>query len=409
MQQIRWDPDSIFKENPYYLRIADRFRVLKYLTVACLLIFSVVMLTVFSADITVENFQYLIKDLDLSGLTSFGDFDSIVYSGGSSAVFGIYRGELAVVSPGQTSLYSSAGSFSFSKTNVFYSPALLSSEKYMLVYDRGETTCSYAVYNSFAELKSEKLDFPITGAALSDSGSYAIVTRDGTYRGVLLLYDRDFNRISEVKKDKYIVSVDLTDAGDAVAVASVYDSGGSAYTELMLLAPGEENPQATVIESGGMPMSVRFLSDGSVAVLYTDRIAFYDAALEKRTEISLGSAPSQQAVIGDSFVCTVYNKTVIGNDKTVTVYDGMGRKIHESECSGELIKIAVSGDSVYLLLEGRLQMENVLTGEKKECAIGPNARDVVFPGSGTPLVCFAGNAVPVLWEDGGGQTSADTE
>ena len=39
-EAIRWDPDAVFRENPYYTGIAFRFRICKYLTAALALIFT---------------------------------------------------------------------------------------------------------------------------------------------------------------------------------------------------------------------------------------------------------------------------------------------------------------------------------------------------------------------------------
>ncbi len=59
MEEIRWDPDRVFRENPYYLRLATKYKIVKYITIVLALVFAVTMLTAFSGDITAENFQYL--------------------------------------------------------------------------------------------------------------------------------------------------------------------------------------------------------------------------------------------------------------------------------------------------------------------------------------------------------------
>ena len=399
VEEIRWDPNSIFKENKYYTRIAAKFRICKYATIVLLLVISMVMMTVFSSDITAENFQYLIKDLDFSGLTSSGSFDSIVYNGGNDSQFAIYREELAVVSNGQTSLYSASGASSFSKTNIFYSPALLTSDKYMLVYDKGNTSCSYSVYNSFAELKSEKLDYPITGAALSDNGAYAIITRDDTYRGVVRMFDRDFNLLTEIKKDKYVISGDITDTGNQLVLASVYDENGDYVTELMTVQAGDDHALSTVTVKGVMPMKIRYLDNANIAVLYTDRVALYSSTLEFISEIPFGSVPSIRADIGESLICSVYNKTVIGNDKTVNIYDCSGNLIFTYDCAGELAELSCYQKKVYLLFEDSVMMLDTENDEVKVCEAEPNAIDIVFTEAGLPLVCYAGKAVPVAFAE----------
>lgn len=398
-QEIRWDPDAVFKENKYYIRIASKFKLCKYIIAALTLIFTVVMLTVFSSDITSENFQYLIKDLDITGLTSEGDFASIVFNGGTNSKFGIYRGELAVINSGLTSLYSSSGAFSFSKSNIFYSPELLVSNKYMLVYDSGNTTCSYSIYNSFAELKNEKMSYPITGAALSDNGAYAIVSRDSSYKGVLLWYDKDFNLLTEIKKDKYIISSALTSDGTELALASVYDDGGDAVTELMTVTAGSESASASLTVTGVMPMMIRYLEDGNIAVLYTDRMVFYNGLLEELSSVSLSSLLSVKADIGKKLVCIVNNNTLIGNDKTVNIYNSGGELLYTSGYAGELLKLRSFENRAYLLFEDRMVMIDLADGTERTVEADPNAIDLVFTSSGLPVMCYAGSAIPVIMDD----------
>ena len=124
VEEIKWDPDSVFKENKYYTKIASKFKICKYVTAVLALAFSVVLLTAFSGDLSSENFKYLIKDLDITGLISDGDFASVIYNGSADTEFGIYRGELAVVNAGSTSLFSSNGALSLSASNIFYKPKL---------------------------------------------------------------------------------------------------------------------------------------------------------------------------------------------------------------------------------------------------------------------------------------------
>jgi hypothetical protein len=166
MPEAKYD-GAFDKENPYYIRIAKKFRIAKYVTILITVVFAMVMLTKYSTDITAENFQYLIKDLDITGLTGEREFGDIIYNSDSSSSFGIYRGELVVVNAGSTMLYKPSGAQSLEISNDFYNPRLSVSEKYFLIYDRGDTSCSYSIYNSFAELKHESFDYPITLANMS--------------------------------------------------------------------------------------------------------------------------------------------------------------------------------------------------------------------------------------------------
>ena len=397
MEEIRWDPNGLFRENPYYLRLATRYQIIKYAIIVLALVFSVTMLTAFSGDITVENFQYLIKDLDLSGLATGTTFDTLLYNGGADSVFGIYRGELAVVSPGTVSLYKPSAALSLNKSNIYYSPKLLTSSKYFLVYDRGETSRSYSVFNSFAELKTETYDYPITGAALSDNGSYALVTRDDSYRGIVRMYNDSFRQIMEIKKDKYILSIDLSDDGKTLAIASVYDQSGDFVSEITTVQVGAEQADVVMTKEGILPLRVKFMKDRSIGVLYNDRVVIYHTNGTEKASYSYSAMPSVNAEIGYAYVCGVYNTSVIGNDKTAEIYDTEGHTVFSADLSGELIAIVPQGDRFCLLFEDKAVMIDVQKKTVKSIVIEPNARAIVFSGE-TPIVCYSGKAIALDFE-----------
>ncbi len=398
MEAIRWDPDRVFRENPYYIRIANKYRILKYITIVLALVFAVSMMTAFSQDITTENFQYLLKDLDLSGLILDDTFDSLLYNGGSESSFGIYRGELAVVSPGTVGLYKPSGALSLSKTNIFYNPALLTSAKYFLVYDRGETSRAYSVFNSFAELKTETYEYPITGAAIADNGTYALVTRDDTFRGIIRVYNANFKQILEIKKDKYVLSVDFSADGKTLVIASVYDQNGDFAAEITTVDLTTAETGITVTKLGAMPLKVRFMKNGLIGVIYNDGAVVYNADGSDRVKRSYASLSSVSAAIGDDFICTVYSTSVVGHDKTIDVYNADGRRTFTAEVAGELLYTATSGKQVCLLFEDRAVLIDTISGQMKAMDIAPNAIEIVFSGD-IPIACYSGNAMALRFDE----------
>lgn len=382
------------KENPYYIKIANKYRLLKYITSLLAIVFALSMLTVFSSDITAENFQYLIKDLDITGITSSGTFETVIYSGGSTSSFGIYRGELAVINAGSTMLYKPSGALSFNKTNNFYNPRLLVSSKYFLVYDRGETSFSYSIFNSFAELKSEKFEYPITLAELSDNGAYAVVTRDDSYRSIVRIYNSNFKLVNEVKKDKYITALALSDDGNRIGIVSAYDANGYFASELIVLGVDESKPHFTHVLDGKLPLKAHWLSNGDLCVVFSDGVQLYGESGELKAELSFDSMTSLNVAVGDDLILAVHNTTVLGYDKTVNVYDSNAELIYTASLEGELIKAVSYGKKVCLLFENRLVMIDIAENKMYEATVEPNAKDIVFYGN-TVIVCYSGGASPL--------------
>ena len=45
--------------NKYYLSLSTKYKILKLMTIVVLVAYSIVMITIYRDDITVENFRYM--------------------------------------------------------------------------------------------------------------------------------------------------------------------------------------------------------------------------------------------------------------------------------------------------------------------------------------------------------------
>jgi hypothetical protein len=393
MPKAKYD-GAFEKENPYYIKIANRYAILKYISILLTFVFAVTMLTAYSADITPENFQYLLKDLDITGVLSGSKFDSVIYNGGSTSSFGIYRGELAVINAGSTMLYKPSGALSYSDTNKFYNPRLEISEKYMLIYDRGDTTHTYSVHNSFAKLHEERFDYPITLAEMSNKGSYAVVTRDDSFRSIVYIYNENFNLKNTVKKDKYVLTISMNDAGNKLAIASVYDKDGAFESEIQVIGISSKTPDFTVTESEKIPLESHWLKNGDLAVVFSDSTIIYSPKGEKRATLDLSGLSSHNLGLSSSLIVSVYNTTVLGYDKTVNIYDHNAELIITASLEGELLRILPGSEKVCLLFEDRAVLIDVISKTVLEAPVKPNAKDIAFY-EDTVIVCYSGGAEPL--------------
>lgn len=399
MPEAKYD-GAFDKENPYYIKIANKFRIMKYATILITVVFAMVMLTKYSTDITAENFQYLIKDLDITGLTGDRNFGDIIYNGDSSSSFGIYRGELIVVNSSSTMLYKPSGAMSLDVANDFYNPRLAVSGKYFLVYDRGDTSCSYSVYNSFAELKNESFEFPITIAEVSEEGSYAIVTRDDSYRSIVYYYDSNFKPINQIKKDKYVTALAFAPDGSKLALASAYDKNGDYECEIQVIKGNGSEAEFTITESGLLPLAARWLSDGNLCILYSECVCVYSPSGERLSDIDLSSLQSLRFAMGDELIVAVYNSTVLGYDKTVDIYDKNTDKKYSVDLEGDVISVKTEKNYVCILFEDRVLRIDASRGTIERAEVQPNAKDIVFH-ENTVMICYAGIASPARFASEG--------
>ncbi|MBR6427497.1 MAG: hypothetical protein IKS28_06700 [Clostridia bacterium] len=402
MEKIKDDDENIFRENRYFSEISKKYSALKIISMILAGVYVAAMLVIFNSGgtqaLTVNGFQYLLKDLDFSSLNQ-GVFETMVYSGGSDADFASYRGDLVVVTSGLTTLFKTTGATAFTSENDYYSPKLLTSSKYFLVYDTGNTSYGYSVYNSFAALVSEHLNYPITSAALADNGSYAIVSRDDSYRTVIYVYDYNLKKLLEVKKEKYTSAVDMSDDGKKLYIASFFDTEGDFSCEISCIntATGEETLNISV--DSEIPMQVKELDGGNVAVMFRDKIVVYGSDGVKYSEITPTLSSQVFGYIGRDIICMTNNSAIVGDEKDVRIFDTNGRTLYSGVHSGEELKVFAYEGNVYILFQDRVLKIDPATGKCYNAPVQPNAIDIVFTTSGYPYVCFSGSALPLTFEE----------
>ncbi len=394
MDRIRFDPDNIYTENRYFTSFARRYTVLKLISIILAAVFAFTMLTVFGSSITTDGFKYLLKDIDFSSLNT-GSFESMYYSGGLDALFGVYRGDLVVVNPGSTALYKGSGARAFYFENDYYSPALATGSKYFLVYDTGNTSYGYTVYNSFTELSKKTMSNPITCGTICDEGSYVLVTRDENYKSVICVFDSDLKNCLEIRKDKYTVSVDLSPDGKRLYTAALYDLDGDYSTEITVVDVEKGIEEITITVESSVPMMIKYLNGGGCAVVYTDCIVFYGDDGVKLNEVTPATQNLVRAFASNDLVCMTCNAGVVGDEKEIRIFDVMGREISRTSESGELIKIAGHGGCVFIMFQEFALKIDPSAGKTSRAEILPNALDLVFASSGDPFVCYTGSALPL--------------
>ncbi len=396
----KWRPEMAYVENKYYTGISKQYRKLKMGAVICLIVFVLGMLTVFGKDITVENLKYLIKDFDLGALNNSENYSKIIYDSAVSSEFGFFKGDLAVVGAGSSNLYNSTGSSVFTSSNSFYSPVLLTSDKYFLVYDKGDTSCTYSVYNAFSELKTEKTEYPISQVSLSNDGTYAVVTRSSDYRGVVNVYNSNFQLVCKIRKDKYIMNVKLSDDGRKIVIVSAYDKSGEWCSEISLYDISKTEPDFSYEYENELFLKVGYFKNGGFAVYTDKRLLFFNSSHEEAGEYEFSDNSPVKIHFGTKYTAVAFNHNVIGLDKSILIFDESGKLLYESIHAGEVTTIITRNDNCFILFDEKVDMINIQSKEVVSKKIDTNCLDIVSVSEKTLLLCYSGSAVPLDFAEG---------
>jgi hypothetical protein len=96
---------------------------------------------------------------------------------------------------------------------------MVANDKYVLLYDVGGT--QGALYNSFTKVDEKILDHPIYGACVSQSGSYALITRSDKYDSVVRVFQSNGKEYAYNFFDGRVYSASLSKNGLQLVVLLV--------------------------------------------------------------------------------------------------------------------------------------------------------------------------------------------
>lgn len=372
----------------YYAHVSAAYKVAQRILWLIFVAFMVLSIVANYREITYDNFFYLIKDFSGAVDSDGTRYETLSYESDSRQNFALYRGGVATVSPSRLSVFTSTGRRTLNTTVSYSSPYIISSNRYVLVYDTSGTT--FALYNSFAKIHTETLNYPVTDAALAEDGSFAIVTRSADSRSVIIVYDRDFDREIEIRADYHVFDIALDRDRNLLSVLS-YDAGdGTGRTTLSvwdLDDMEEEEKFAEVRWNGEFPLSCGFLEGKRFAVLTNRHVRILDSDFAQKeisddyfggniTGYSLGeqgvavavTLSSQNQIFAfDKSGNLLYNETVSFNVSDIEVYDSClflqtEDGITRLDTKRKTTEHLTSGDGVMMIYNDRTAM---VCGESK--------------------------------------------
>lgn len=393
------------KKNIYYLNIAKRYRAVKFIILTVFIAYLLSMIAIFRNEITVENFRYLIKYLDTNSPEYTGETRRITYDPAADIQLGLFKGELAVVRGKSVDIYNMLGNLTLSYVINYAKPVLKVSKQYMLIYSQNES--SYTINNIFSELYGESLDFPISGAAVSDSGSYAIITKTLEYRSAVYIYDKNFNRLAHVLKgDKLVMDVDISSDGNRTLVLSVYTLNGEFYTELLMMrSPYSETSQHTNIVPSSCGVKCGFNAAGGYTVICDDKILFYSGGDELISTYSYNNLVPLNFFLGDYYSVLAFNENIIGSNNNVYVFGSGGELLYKGVISGQITDIDGDSETIYFLLENGAVELKPLNGTVRQGRVANGGLRLMLMDKNRMLISYPQYADVYMTEEVFGENS----
>lgn len=378
-------------QNPYYERVSERlgvFQVILYFS-----LFAFVVLSFFSNTelITYQNFYRFFKDLNASveGVDVINT-DSVSYPTDTEQSFTLYRNGLAVAGNHSVTIFTAAGRQTVSKTVSYQHPVAVGTGKYLLVYELGGV--KYSLYNSYTQVYAGETAYPISGAAVSDSGMYALISSSAQYVSEVYLYNDNFTLINRYARSGYVTDVAINEKGTLLALLTSDTHEGVFSTEVALCEPGEREFKATADVGTAIGLSCVFTEGNTLSVLTAEGVyALNQNGRVLRSHSFDGLTLACASCTADG-ITVALRDSVMSTEDTVILFSKDGRLLFKERFAEGTTQISRSGSTAFLLSSDGIRAVRGGNGTSSFYPIGVGAKIMLAIGRDEVLLCTAKKA-----------------
>ncbi len=349
--------EASYAGNPYYDGVARTYSIIRYALLIFLVVFMLIAALRNPESISYDNLMFLMKDLGSVHDASNVDFANITYNPDTTLSFSGFRRNLAIATSGGLRIYEGDGSLIFEGKDKFSNPHIENSSRYLLLYDFGAN--SFALYNSFARIYTEKTDYGISGADISDSGMFALVTKTKEYNSAVMLYTKNCKLKNRYLSEDRVIDVSISNDGSRICILSFDAENSSFVTKIKISKPGEDKPITTLSLVDVFPLSCEYTADGNLTVFCDKALYFYD-----ENGNLLGSyAPNgniEAARLTDEGALIAIPKNAVTTGSRIILLDTEGNVILENDFEGKITLLDYKEGTIFTLAG------NILTATDRE-------------------------------------------
>ncbi len=335
-------------QNEYYEKISAGLGILQVLLYFSLFAFIVLSFFRNTDLITYENFYFFFKDLNASAEnTDVFNADSVSYPTSTNQSFSLYRKGLAVAGNNNVTVFTATGRQTVSYSIHYQNPVAVGSGRYLLVYEMGGER--YSLYNSYTQIHSGKSEFPIYGAAMSDSGMYALLSASDTHISVVSLYNDHFALINRYSKNEYVMDVAINEKGTKLALLSSTATSGLFESKLTFYTPREAVEDVTVRVCDSLALSCAFTDGGGVGILCSDRVSYVSADATVTMEFLFDGREALCAALDKEGLAVCLKSSDISQKNDIIVFDKNGKMLYNESVPRKVEQIGRFEHSIFLL------------------------------------------------------------
>jgi len=365
----------------FYASVSAGYKISQRIIVIILVIFLLFSLITNFSQITYDNFFYLLKDFAAAADVESTNYDTLSYTSDPRNFFALYRGGLTVANPSRISAYTATGRQTINASVQFSSPIVESSDKYFVIYDISGTT--FAVYNSFARIYKEDLEYPVTGACFAKNGNLAVMTRDIDHKSVVHVYNDNFKRLFTVpSSSEYAFDVAMDSDADRIAITywGIGNGTGRITVDVYDLSGKEVS---NIIIDGEYVLSTGFISESVFSVVTDRAVHLYDKNFDELDDYySYGGGTVTGYEVNEHGVAVAYTSN---SRNTAIVFDKSGNLVYNENIDNNIKDIDLFDEFVFFRTDAGVMRVNISSFEEELLTSGQG--EMLIYSSDTALIC----------------------
>ncbi len=346
----------------HYTKLARHASLARYAVLIFAVVFSVYSFSFHGSDITIDNFEYMMKFLNV-GEDSETHAGSLIAFDGSKGNRGlVYKGDLAVLNENGLTISGWDGEVMLRETFTFDHPKMIENGINIFCYDLGGK--EVRIFNSYSQLAKMPFDYPVYWVSAAKSGEYAIVSSAKGYRSAVYVYDKDFRiKYTRLFGNEYVDFAAISPDGQEFLTASHFSQDGNLVTQVSKFSIHSEDVQSALKFVGEIPLGI-YYTDNGYCLLTTDALRVFDNDDGRISEVLFGEKELLSGRVFGNRTLVNYKLDGLSGGTESVVYRPDGSVEFSRTFDTSLTDSIICGDRLYALSPGVLYECDITTGEE---------------------------------------------
>ncbi len=372
----------------HYTKLARRAALIRYVCMIFVVVFAVYSFSFHSDEITMANFRYMLKFINLGDDADAPAGTLIAFDGNEGNRGLIYKGDLAILNEGGLTITGWDGEVLHKSAFSFNHPKMEQDGNYLYCYDLGGKELK--IFNSYQQLsKTPTFDYPIYGLSTSNGSNFAVISSAKGYRSAVFVYNNNFLlRYSAYFGDKYVAFADISDDGNEFIVAAYNSKNGTIVTTVSKFRIDTKDAIYTKEYYGEMPLGLQY-TDNGYCLTTSDSSRTFNAKDELISKIPFEHRRLLSGKVYGSKRVITYAMEGLSGGTEVVIYRGNGSIEYSKSFPTSLSDTTVCGNKLYTLSPGVLTECDMETGTQRSFTI-PTSYSTLVP-DGDRLILFSEN------------------